>query len=290
MKKIYKYIKAFTVATAVLFSFSCNNLLQDNAEIAKQNQSECPVLKFNVTSIEEITENTARTVLPVVQVSDLTDFTVTGHREGYGNYKTFGPYADIEALKSAEITLPYDTEGETWIFELSAKKGASNFYTYVSDVVLSIKKEGNPEVEVNFVLSFKDCDEGNGNFAFTIDYSEDASAGAVTKAEAVFENRNNGEKIPELAQSFSGSQLADKKFTLVGENLPNGSYRAKITLYAGEKVASYWQDIIIIYSDLTSSKTQDIKLNKFVKFTYVLNDEGDESLVFEGEEYVKKNI
>ena len=288
MKKIYKYIKAFAVAAVVLLSFSCNNLLQDNVKISKQNPSECPVLKFNVTSIKEITENTERTVLPeVVELDDLTNFVVEGV-DPWGSATNLGTYANLTALKNAEITLPYTKDGETWQFNLSAKKGGSNFYAHVEGIELSLKNEENPDVEVNFVLSFYDCDEGNGNFAFTIDYSEDASAGAVTKAEAVFEDRNNGEEIPELAQSFSGAQLADKKFTLVGENLPNGSYRAKITLYAGEKVASYWQDIIIIYSDLTSSKTQDIKLNKFVKFTYVLNDEGDESLVFEGEEYVKK--
>ena len=289
MKKIYKYIKAFAVAAVVLLSFSCNNLLQDNVEISKQNPSECPVLKFNVTSIKEITENTERTVLPeVVELDDLTNFVVVGV-DPWGSATNLGTYANLTALKNAEITLPYTKDGETWQFNLSAKKGGSNFYAHVEGIELSLKNEENPDVEVNFVLSFYDCDEGNGNFAFTIDYSEDASAGVVTKAEAVFEDRNNGEEIPELAQSFSGAQLADKKFTLVGENLPNGSYRAKITLYAGEKVASYWQDIIIIYSDLTSSKTQDIKLNKFVKFTYVLNDEGDESLVFEGEEYVKKS-
>lgn len=298
MKKIYKYIKAFAVAAVVLLSFSCNNLLQDNAEISKQSQSECTVLKFNVTSIEEITENTVmakstgnteRTILPeVVELGDLTNFVVEGV-DPWGSATNLGTYANLTALKNAEITLPYTKDGETWQFNLSAKKGGSNFYAHVEGIELSLKNEENPDVEVNFVLSFKDCEEGNGNFAFTIDYSEDASAGAVTKAEAVFEDRNNGEEIPELAQSFSGAQLADKKFTLVGENLPNGSYRAKITLYAGEKVASYWQDIIIIYSDLTSSKTQDIKLNKFVKFTYVLNDEGDESLVFEDEEYVKKS-
>ncbi len=297
MKKIYRYIKAFAVAAVVLLSFSCNNLLQDNSEISKQNQSECPVLKFNVTSIEEITdstvmaksnENTERTVLPeVVELGDLTNFVVEGV-DPWGSATNLGTYANLTALKNAEITLPYTKAGQTWQFYLSAKKGGSNFYAHVEGIELSLKNEENPEVEVNFVLSFEKCDEGNGNFAFTIDYSEDASAGAVTKAEAVFEDVNNGEEIPELAQSFSGTQLAAKKFTLVGENLPNGSYRARITLYAGEKVAGYWQDIIIIYSDLTSSKTQDIKLNKFVKFTYVLNAEDDESLVFEGEEYVKK--
>lgn len=298
MKKIYKYIKAFAVAAVVLLSFSCNNLLQDNAEIAKQNPSECPVLKFNVTSIKEITENTVmaksagnteRTVLPeVVELGDLTNFVVEGV-DPWGSATNLGTYANLTALKKAEITLPYTKDGETWQFNLSAKKGGSNFYAHVEGIELSLKNEENPDVEVNFVLSFYDCEEGNGNFAFTIDYSEDACAGAVTKAEAVFEDINNGGEVSELAQSFSGAKLADKKFTLVGENLPNGSYRAKITLYAGEKVASYWQDIIIIYSDLTSSKTQDIKLNKFVKFTYVLNDEGDETLVFEGEEYVKKS-
>ena len=301
MKKIHTIVKSFAVCAAAAAFFSCSDIIDEADYIRNEapasetaEGTECAVLRFNVKEINQIESEdfskikSARTVLPVVSINDLTAFTITGRRTGYSTIKTFGPYADITELSQANIVLPNAYAGQIWSFELTARKGSTHFRSYVEDVELKVKDAENPDTEVNFVLSLYDIEEGNGNFSYTLDYSSDFAASVVTGVNVVFENFDYGENCPVAEQNFTASNLTNKKFTITGSNVPYGKYRAKITLYAGEETAGYWQDVIHVYPDLTSSKVLDISLKKFFKFTYVLNAAGDATLEFTGDDFIKK--
>ncbi len=302
MKKIQTIVKSFAVFAAAAAFFSCSDIMNQTDYIRNEapaseitEETDCAVIRFNVKEINKIEAEDfskiegARTVLPVVAVNDLTDFSIKGNRTGYSLEKTFGPYADITELSQANIVLPHAYAGQSWNFELTAKKGGTIFRSYVEDVELKVKNAENPDTEVNFVLSLYDVEEGNGNFSYTLDYSSDFAASVVTGVNVVFENFDYTDNCPVAEQNFNASNLTNKKFTITESNVPYGKYRAKITLYAGDQTAGYWQDVIHVYPDLTSSKTLNISLKKYIKFIYVLNEAGDATLEFTGDEFIKKS-
>ncbi len=303
MKKI-NYINGIIIILAALLVFSCSNITSTIEEPADApgaaEETNYAVLRFNVKDIDELTEDglneavtnvaLSRTVVPVITVNDLSELKIKGWCPDSGVTRELGIFENITALLNARLMLPYETSGQTWRFELTAIAGGVKYRGVTEEIELNLKNNENPDTEINFVLSLNSViGEGNGNFAYTIDYSTDSSAQAVTRAVVNFEalDRNPSEVLSD--RTYEGAAISGKKFTITASDIPYGKYRARITLYSGEIVAGKWQELIIVYPELTSSKIQNIKLKSFVHFTYVLNDEDDETLVFNGDDFIKKS-
>ena len=288
MKKsfINKTVKALTLACALFAVLSCNN----GTELE---QKESGVLvRLSVHNLEEYKnaqkssggfDKAERTVNPVIELDELTEFVFSGAKTG-DSQQTLATFDSIKKMPE-KIEIPVAATKEEWTFILSAKKGNS--------VIMGSKKATlkNGDNELEIAVSLESLADGTGNFAITVDFSTATNCDKITRAEAYIENKDSSSvsgfnKLDfGYDSSYSYYINSDYTFTYVGENLPKGTYRAVVKLYDCDVLLGYWQDLINISDSLTSSTTATIdKLNKAYDVDYYIyrsDEAADDSLDFE---------
>ena len=277
MKKsfINKTVKAFALACALVTVLSCKNGLEP-----EQNTTEAKnaTVSLKVHNIEEYKNaqnnvNKARTVNPVIELDELTDFVFSGAKTGstLEELASFNTLADMPE----KIEVPYEATTEEWTFVLTANKGSS----VISGSTSKTLQPGDNELELT--VSLEAFADGTGNFAITVDFSTATNCGKITKAEACIENKDGSSvsgfnKVDFGYDSSYDYYISDYTFTYVAENLPKGTYRAVVKLYDGDVILGYWQDLINISDSLTSSADVTIdKLNKAYDVKYYIYRAGD---------------
>ena len=268
--KFFKAINIFLflfVSTAVFTIVSCNEVTIDLPE-----QSGKTVLSIMV-------QNDDRTICPELSPSQLINFKLTGYKDGDVDENdqpviyTLGSstgYADIQALTTAEISLPEDAVGNYWHFTLTAECNAEGVKrTYTSTVTKTIRAGANA---VKFTYSFEsDYDTGNGDFSVTLDWS--GVEGNVNRAFAVLEDVN--ETVAD--KNYNNLTISNKKVTVADTNIPAGIYRLKISLNQGDAQVAYWQEIVKIAGNFSSKATRTIEgfLDAY-SITFNMNNGNDE--------------
>ena len=286
MKKsfINKTVKAIALACALVAVLSCKNGMEpeQNAQEAKKATVSLKVHNLEEYKNAQNSVNAARTVNPVIELDELTDFVFSGAKTGDTPQKlaSFDTLADMPE----KIEVPYEATTEEWTFVLTANKGAS----LITGSTRKTLQSGDNELVLT--VSLDAFATGYGSFAITVDFSTATNCDKITKAEAYIENKDGSsvsgfDKVNFGYDSSYDYYISDYSFTYVAENLPKGTYRAVVKLYDGDVILGYWQDLINISDSLTSSATATIdKLNKAYDvdyFIYRSDEAADASLVFE---------
>ena len=267
MKK-NKFIHSVRIASALFamtfMAFSCTNISDD----FKTEQSQKTVLKIDV-------EGSARTVAPALQMSDFTNFKLTGKKNGAESSQTIGNasgYATISVLKDAEIELPAGASGSTWEFTLTAelppKTESGSSETFTATTTKSIN-QGQNLIQFSFANKEFDYAEGIGNFAITFDWSAiAASADPVTKVTAVLQNTAEGGATTE----YNSLTISNQKVT-IADGVSAGTYRLKVYFNKTDDAqVFFWQEIVKVSAGITSSAKHEItKFSKIYTINYVPN-------------------
>ena len=277
MKKsfINKTVKAIALACALVAVLSCKNGMEpeQNAQETKKATVSLKVHNLEEYKNAQNSVNAARTVNPVIELDELTDFVFSGAKTGDTPQKlaSFDTLADMPE----KIEVPYEATTEEWTFVLTANKGAS----LITGSTRKTLQSGDNELELT--VSLDAFATGYGSFAITVDFSTATNCGKITKAEAYIENKDGSSvsgfnKVDFGYDSSYDYYISDYTFTYVAENLPKGTYRAVVKLYDGDVILGYWQDLINISDSLTSSADVTIdKLNKAYDVKYYIYRAGD---------------
>ena len=280
MKRFFinKTLKAFALAFALVAVLSCKNGVEPEQNVKDDNKATISLKIHNLDEYKLEKAKTERTVNPVIELNELTDFVLSGAKTGATQTQlaSFDTLADLPE----SIDVPFEATTEEWTFTLTAKKG----YSVISGSTAKTLQTGNNELEI--AVSLEDFAEGTGNFAITVDFSSAVNCDTITSATAYIVEKNNSSSLPMNEMTFSSTDFQyDYKFTYIGEGYYDGTYRAVIKLYKGEYVLGYWQDLINISDSLTSSATATIdKLNKAYSVDYFIwraDEPGDNTLDFE---------
>lgn len=278
MKKltIIKTAKALCAAMALSVAtftvFSCNNLVETEFNEKSASEKDVPVLHINLN-------NSARTIMPMVELSELTDFVLYGVNSEYnyaswsdytGTKKTLGSYSSIQELQNAEIYLARSYDNTTWRFYLTAKKGNSTF----AAITTAPQKVVIGDNALSFALKIQDLEEGKGSLNFTVDYSQATDDSAlITKATCnLYIIDSDGTTSSTATESIEATaEEGALTVSFAKDELASGCYKAYINLYSDNLVVGSWFEVIQISDGVTSGGTISIpKLAKPYTFNFDL--------------------
>ena len=273
IKSILKTISA--VSILALVSCSDINIQRDeasDASVQNAGSAKTALLKINL-------DRSFRTINPDVELSDLTDFELTGswvNGNEHTENETVYEWENYNAF-SHENTIP--VKNGTWTFKLTAKKG-STVYSAATDTRQIYTYTNN---SIYFYLKrVSESGEGNGTLNLTVrwyDYEEDFRK---PKKVTVTVKKDNAAETVVSTETLSVTE-ADR--IVINKSLPKGSYIVNADFYAkdGDRdvYLTTWCELANIASDHTSSAERDIAIDSVRNIYWELRD-NDESVWKEG--------
>lgn len=203
LKNLLSHIIFAALLSLIIFTtFSCDTVfdkIEEPQEQTQESENEEPAIeipkgpeykdkgfikikvKQNSTALQQTDEtNGSRTVLPDIDISNFSNITLTGIKNGASTTTALGSWANVSALEAAAISLEYGM----WTLELRAQNGDFLFtctrYANISvgqvqsvDFTLSTSETGGG---VDFRLNFYDSLMNAQAVTYTLLYNYNSSA------------------------------------------------------------------------------------------------------------------
>ncbi len=261
---------AIFISAAAISAFSCSNsVVTESAE--QTSEVNVPVLHISLN-------DNSRTIMPMVEISELTDIKLYGVNSSE-NYNSWNDYTgtkkllcsadSIESFQEQEIYLPRNYDNTWWRFYLTAKKGNSVFSAMTSEAQKVVI--GNNTL--SFVLKISELESGNGILNLTVDYSkatEDSSVvtSAICELYTIDEDGSTSITASYVLETTPDTDALNVVFT--NDEISSGCYKAFITLYSDTVVIGSWFEVIQISADVSTGGTISITaLQKPYTFKFV---------------------
>ncbi|MBQ0050942.1 MAG: InlB B-repeat-containing protein [Treponema sp.] len=201
--------------------------------------------------------SSARTVLPEVELSEMTDFVLKGKKanESEKILSTFSAAAEVNSSK-----LQIDV-GD-WIFSLTAKLGDSVFYSVISKSVVT------GDNILSFNLKLSGIGKGTGSINVSLTFPENAEITCIKAG--LFDVETDSEIIEFECENLT---FADSKVTYLKSVVPAGSYWLKFIFYGKDDLyLNTYKELVTVSSDLESCAERKIEsLNEVYSIQFVTN-------------------
>ena len=216
MKNIFgKSVSIYGIIAVIIMLSTCDDVL--NLQVQKDKA----VVSFSVT------ENTARTVFPLVSLDDVVSYQLLGGRNGA---------VETELLEFTTMSTSLTLDIGTWNFTLNAfnESGQLILQGKVQDRQINLTSNN----QIGFSMSA--LKSGTGNIQITLNFPIEADITRIkTNGDIDVENftiMNNG------------------NFTYTKNNINAGDYVISFELYTGDVLRTVISELILVRNNLTSSK------------------------------------
>ncbi len=244
MKNLVKAILYIGVICLGLVFASCSDVEEDK----------------DTKSYITLNASVARTVNPVFETDNLSDFVLTGSING-GEVKTLDSWKSLAVVKRIEVT------AGKWDFTLSCKNGSASLKGTLNEVEI-----GEGENPLSFELV--PISLGNSTSYGRVSVSINVPQNIKSVTAGLFDIENETE-IPEFKIEkllLSGSTAAYTKLIV-----PSGSYVVRFFMYADEKssvLVNEYSEIVNVASEAESHAERTVeKVNEIYTITYDLVQE-----------------
>ena len=214
---------------------SCSNNIKDNQDKDV----------YETGFITLCLDDSARTVLPNINILDFTDLILKGSREGESE-------TVLVTWKTFEEAQKEDIEISTgkWTFSLTATSNKTTFYGTTEKEITS------GENKLFFELSIQSLGDGNGSFSLTVSFEDVENAESVSYVYASLEDLEGT-----LINGFTEKKLDISNNTVVFtvSEIKAGIYRAKIIFLADTNEIGSYSELIHISGGLSSSAERELK-------------------------------
>ena len=252
-----------TAVFLVLGLMSCNNLID---RIEHNGELEVKDTKKAYLALD--LQASARTILPNVDLSELTDLVLEGDLQGTTTSHLKQSFANQTAAASTPIII----EPGTWNFTLTAKKGTATFKG-----VLAEKEIVEGENTLSFAMDLYSVGEGTNTGFVSFTLTLPMNSGVKDVQVGLFDIDTDAE-IADFGFDSSKTDVLFKnnKLTYTATDVPIGTYRLKVLFYADDAyiaLVNTYREIVSVADGLVSSAERTIdNLNEVYTITYEMND------------------
>ncbi len=245
MKKRFFLIYIFVI----LCITSCSNMIKN------ENRQEKARILINFSS--------SRTILPVVDLTLLTDIVIEGDLQG--SVTSHFKHSFETQLSATSIGIVI--EPGIWDFTISAKMNNIEFSGTLSNKEI---KEGNNILSFSLELFSLGYEDDKGEISITLNFPNDNHVLGVKAGLFSIED-------DKAIEGFELKSLRPKNnsVTYTISSVPVGNYRFKAFLYADETYTSLinvYRELVTVIEDLTSSAIRTIEnLNQVYSIVYAKN-------------------
>jgi len=217
MKNIFRRsVGIFGIIITIMLLSTCDDVL--NLQVQKDKA----VVSFSVT------ENTARTVFPLVSLDDVVSYVLLGGRNGA---------VETELIEFTTTVTSLTLDTGTWNFTLNAYNGSGQLILQDKIQNRQINLTGNSQIG----FSLTALKSGTGNIQITLNFPVEAGITRIS---------TNGDVSSENFTTISNSNFVYTKNAVnVGDLLVN------FELYREDVLRSVVTELVLVRSNLTSSKT-----------------------------------
>ena len=252
--------KVYIVLSIIVFLLmvtGCkNNFESYNAEYSSD---------FDKATVNLSFEEPFRTVLPDIELTELTDFVLEGKLKNKDEADLKKSFSTLKEAKAATFVI----EPGIWNFSLTAKKKNVVFRGSLSNVTLSAGAN-----TLSFVMEFYSLGEENdtGNVSITLTFPSDAGVKGIRAGLFSLKDDTPIESIP-----LKSLRIRNNEVTYSVNSVPVGNYRFKAYLYADDSyitMLNTYREIVSIASGCTSSAQRSLSsVNTMYSITFN-NDSG----------------
>ena len=249
-----KNLSIFSAVLIILGLTACSQILENGQSSAQTQKSAYIMLSF---------ENTARTVLPELDITELTDIVIQGDLKGTPTSHFKQSFQTQEAARTTGIVI----EPGTWDFTLSSKKGSVVYIASINDKEIS---DGENVLSFELELYTLGSESGTGDISITLTLP--ANSGVDGVQAGLFDIETDEE-----IEGFEVENLRPRNnaVTYTAEAVPTGNYRFKVFLYADDSYVALintYRELVTVAEGCTSSAARTLtNLNEVYEITYEKN-------------------
>lgn len=254
----------FTASLLLAFMLcSCNNFLPKEVNNNSDTQKAYVSVKF---------ENAARTIMPEVDFSALTNIVIKGDSQGADSIhfkQTYSAYSQINNSGNPAIII----EPGIWDFTVTAYKDNAQLHGSLSNQTIAAGSNS-----LSFVLKLTGTGQTTDTGGLSLKINYPASAGVLGVKAGLFSLDDDspvkvgGKTLEVLQAASSGSGMA---VTYAPSSVPVGNYRVKVFFYTDEgctALINTYREIVCVADECTSRAERTLTtLNQLYEINYVSN-------------------
>ena len=243
MHNVKRYLLIFI---SLMIFLGCKNEVKSDFEETK-----------NTGAYIKIQKVQSRSILPNFYLGDMTDFVLTGTKEGEQPI-ILGTYENYYQLDGSSLEI----QSGNWTFTLQANISSSKYNSTITKTIV----EG--ENLLNFVMKLQEkCNSNDSSINVLLSFEQNPQVNKVKAAlyDIGMQNQIAGNE-EELLQITNNSVCYNKT------NVPSGEYILKVDFYGSDDIyLGTYKELVVTVSGCESNATRDITLENFYTIEYQLN-------------------
>ena len=243
MHNVKRYLLIFI---SLMIFFGCKNEVKSDFEETK-----------NTGAYIKIQKVQSRSILPTFDIENMTDFVLTGTKEGEQPIvlRTYENYFQLNGSS-------FEIQSGNWTFTLQANISSSKYESTITKTIV----EG--ENLLNFVMELQE--KGNSNDSSINVLLSFEQNPQVNKVKAALYDIGMQNQIAGYEEELL--QITNNYVCYNKTNVPSGEYILKVDFYGSDDIyLGTYKELVVTVSGCESNEIRDITLENFYTIEYQLN-------------------